>query len=203
MTYMTMLGHGEGFRAVLKGAWGEETEFGRPVQLKIDVELRKDPEGFRLSICAYLLIKECEKYGLKAIKTGGQCIDSAIEYLAENGLCCQTLEKIEPIWKKWHLNDCHAGTERQDACLDEYRKAHPGERLEYEKAREILQENGILEDDQYLVDGKPYEYGTKWLFREIPQEVLKRLCRLLDSVGTNICILPTKEKEKFLHDNGI
>ena len=53
------------------------------------------------------------------------------------------------------------------------------------------------------MDGKPYEYGTKWLFREIPQEVLKRLCRLLDSVGTNICILPTKEKEKFLHDNGI
>jgi len=203
MTYMTMLGHGEGFRAKLKGAWGEETEFGRPVQLEIDVELRKDPEGFKLSICAYLLIKECEKYGLKAIETGGQCIDSAIVYLAENGLHCQTLEKIEPIWKKWHLNDTHAGTERQDACLDEYRKAHPGERLEYEKAREILQENGILEDDQYLVDGKPYEYGTKWLFREIPQEVLKRLCRLLDSVGTTICIVPTKEKEKFLHDNGI
>lgn len=203
MTYMTMLGHGEGFRAELKGAWGEETEFGRLVQLKIDVELRKDPEGFSLSICAGLLIKECEKYGLKAIETGGQCIDSVIVYLAENGLYCQTLEKIEPIWKKWHLNDCHAGTERQDACLDEYRKAHPGERLEYDKAREILQKNGILEDDQYLVDGKPYEYGTKWLFREIPQEVLRRLCRLLDSVGTTICILPTREKEKFLHDNGI
>lgn len=58
MTYMTMLGHGEGFRAKLKGAWGEETEFGRPVQLDIDVELRKDPEGFRLSISAGLLIKE-------------------------------------------------------------------------------------------------------------------------------------------------
>lgn len=198
MTYMTKLGHGEGFRAELKGAWGEETEFGRPVQLKIEVELRKDPEGFRLAICAGLLIKECEKYGLKAIETGGQCIDSAIEYLAENGLCCQTLEKIEPIWKKWHLNDCHAGTERQDACIDEYRKAHPGERLEYEKAREILQENGILEDDQYLVDGKPYEYGTKWLFREIPQEVLKRLCRILDGVDGYLLILPTKEKEAFL-----
>ena len=47
MTYMTMLEHGEGFRAKLKGAWGEETEFGRPVQLEIDVELGKKQEGFK------------------------------------------------------------------------------------------------------------------------------------------------------------
>ena len=198
MKYMTMLEKGDGFHVELKGKWGEVTEFGSPVSAEIEVGLMKAKEGFRLSICGALLIKECEKLGLHAVETGGQCLDSMVEYLANNGLQCKTVEKILPIWKAWHLNDTHAGTERQDECLRKYREQHPAVHVDYDLAREILKDHKILFDDQYIVDGKPYEYGTKWLFREIPQEVLKKLCRILDEVDGYLLILPTKEKEAFL-----
>lgn len=181
MTYIQKLEAGEGFEADLHATYGPETEKGYLVELDVSVQLESMKDGWRLSMWGGLNIKSCEKLGLVPANTGGQCLDSAVEYLDRSGLFCPTLNQMVPIWKEWHLNDAHAGTERQDAFLDEYRKAHPGERLEYEKAREILQENGVLEDDQYLVDGKPYEYGTKWMFRQIPHEILLELCGLCDS----------------------
>lgn len=181
MTYDEKLDNNEDIVEHLSANWGPETEVGYPVDLKLDVELKwKDGKGYCLSCCADLVIRASEKLGLKPINAGGQCLDEAVVALNACGLRCRMLEKIVPIWKKWHLNDTHAGTERQDEILDRYKKEHPDWRYDYDEACEILKEHDLYEDKQYLVDGEPYKYAHKWLFREIPHEILLELVDALD-----------------------
>lgn len=180
MSFVERLSNGEDIDVRLDASWGPDTEFGEPVMLDVTVSLKNGDRGYRLSMCAGLVIKQCSKLGLKSVNTGGQCLDNAVEYLAECGLRCATMEDMVPIWREWHLNDMHSGTEAQDACLDEYRKANPGWRYDYDEACNILKRHDMYEDKNYLVDGKPYRYGTGHLFREIPQDVLEELCSLLD-----------------------
>lgn len=181
MTYDEKLEYQEDIVRNFSADWGPKTERGYPVELKLDVELRwKDGNGYVLSCCADLVIKGSEKLGLKPINAGGQCLDGAVAALNACGLRCRTLDKIVPFWKKWHLNDTHAGTERQDEVLDQYKKEHPDWRYDYDKACEILKEHDLYEDKQYLVDGEPYKYGHKWLFREIPHEILLEIVDILE-----------------------
>lgn len=181
MTYHEELENNKDMVGHFSAYWGPWTERGYPVNLKLDVELHwKYGKGYGLSCCADLVIRESEKLGLKPINAGGQCLDEAVAALAACGLRCRMLEKIVPIWKKWHLNAMHAGTERQDEVLDQYKKEHPDWRYNYYSAREILKMHDLYEDKQYLVDGKPYEYGSRWLFREIPHKILLELVDALD-----------------------
>lgn len=163
--------------------WGPETERGPLVELEIEVSLRHNDkkEDYCLSICGNLLIKECKKLGLEPIDTGGQCEGVIVQYLADSGLRCRALEKVIPIWKEWHLNDCHAGTVAQDKCLEAYKAANPDWNWDYDNACKVLRQKDLCEDKQYLVGGKPYKYGSAWLFRKIPQNVLEELCGILDS----------------------
>ena len=38
-----------------------------------------------------------------------------------------------------------------------------------------LKEVDLYEDKSYLVDGKPYKYGSRWLKAELPQSVIKEI----------------------------
>lgn len=181
MTYDEKLEDNDDIVEHLRANWGPETEIGYPVDLKLDVGLKwNDGKGYCLSCCAYLNIRASERLGLKPIIAGGQCLDEAVVALNACGLRCRMLEKIVPVWKKWHLNDMHAGTERQDEVLDQYKKEHPDWRYDYSEACEILKKHDLLYDRQYLVDGKPYKYGEKWLFHEIPHEILLEIVGILE-----------------------
>lgn len=181
MTYEEKLDGNEDIVANLMATWGPETERGYPVELRIEVDLRwKDGCGYCLSCVAGLTIKGCDGLGLKPINACGQCLDDSVQYLAKSGLRCRTLEKIVPIWKKWHLNDMCAGTVRQSDFIEQYRYDHPEWRYEYDEACEILKKHDLLYDKQYLVDGKPYKYGEGWLFHEIPHEILLELIDILE-----------------------
>lgn len=170
------------FRAGLCATWGPDTEFGAPVRLDVDVELANDEQDhLELHIMAGLDVKSCRKLGLTSTNMGGQCLDDAVQHLGRCGLRCEALESMVPIWKDWHLNCMHAGTPRQDACIDEYRRRHPDWRYDFTEACGILARVGLCEDDEYLVDGIPYAYGSSWLYREIPDDVLESLGRILDS----------------------
>ena len=182
MTYMQKLDAGEDFEANLHATYGPETEKGYPVELDLSVDLNhRMKDGWRLSISGGLRIKSCEKLGLVPVVTGGQCLDNVVKYLDRCGLVCHTWNSIVPIWREWHLNDCHAGTPKQDACIKAYRKGHPERPWNYEENCKELKRNGLLEDKSYLVFGRPYMYGTANLFREIPHKILLELCSLLDS----------------------
>jgi len=91
------------------------------------------------------------------------------------GWDAEKLKDLLAIWKDYHLNDMNAGSARQEAALKDC--ADSG----YEARRKFLEERGLLFDDEHIIDEKPYEYGTSWIRRDVPQDVLRRLSQLVDS----------------------
>jgi len=182
MTYLEKLMKGEDFTADLKAGWGPETEMGLPVSLSLSVRLHynEDFRGYFLGIIGDLDIKESAKLGLHAIHMGWQCIGIE-EALEGNGLRCIGLDVIVPIWRKWSGNNMRPGSEAQEKCLDEFRDACPKWECDYDKACTILKQRGLYEDKGFIIDGKPYRYGTRWIIRRIPNQVLVDLCGALDS----------------------
>ena len=172
---------------MLVATYGEKTEMGYPVSLCLDIKLRKeDGKGgiYVLTVCGDLKVKRCYKLGLWPIEAGGQCLDDASAHLVRCGLVCKSLEAIVPIWEKWHNNNTHIGTPLQEDAIEKYMKEHPEWHFDYNEAREILQEYDLLYDKTFVVDGKPFEYGIKWLKREIPDRVIRKLCEIIDSPMT-------------------
>lgn len=110
---------------------------------------------------------------------GGQCFDTLLELFKEDNTPVPDLfQKIYDFWKKYHLNDMHAGTPRQEAAIkDKFSDKYPG----YEKAVKWLEEINLLYDPE-LKDrnGKPYKYGSAWLKQDIPQVDLIQIEQLFN-----------------------
>ena len=86
--------------------------------------------------------------------------------------------KLRMIWDEWHLNHIKAGTPVQE----NYLKQHGLRGKVYSEKCEALKSVGLYEVT--LEDGTLYEYGTKWLTREVPQDVLEWLYMLPDADRT-------------------
>ena len=92
---------------------------------------------------------------------GGQILDHLhddFKSLRDN----PTFAAIHRLWKKWHLNDSHAGTEEQEAAVKKWEAE--GNRYDYGKVCDHLKSIDLYE---VQVDGKPYKYGHGWLYRAI------------------------------------
>lgn len=96
---------------------------------------------------------------------GGQCI-----YEIENSIKTQYVKEICKLWKKYHLNDMHAGTKKQEKLLKETKKLH---NFDYKKEKEILQKNNLLIDNGY-------QYGTSWLYESIPTKDLQKIYEIME-----------------------
>ena len=96
-------------------------------------------------------------------ETAGQCLDAIFEFPE-----MKPYAEIYELWKKYHLNDMHSGTERQEKILDDYVKEHPNWRFDYDEALEILKKKRALTDNGY-------KYGSKWLYKAIPDEDLAKI----------------------------
>lgn len=96
----------------------------------------------------------------------GQCLDTMMKFssLANNAL----FKKLHRLWTDWHLNDLRAGTVKQEAALKEH-----GYTGSYTDDCKYLESIGLLEDNGY-------EYGSSWLYREIPDDVLKEIEALFE-----------------------
>ena len=89
-----------------------------------------------------------------------------------NGWTKPMLLEFLSVWNTWHLNDLHSGTVEQDACIKEHMKGS----YHYDKAIAVLKEHNMYEVT--LPDGSTYEYGSKWLFRAVPDSVVDFLSSL-------------------------
>lgn len=97
----------------------------------------------------------------------GQCLDELTPLLVGNHL----FEELYDLWKKYHLNDMHPGTPKQEQAL---RKAHlTNWANDYTKCCEYLESINLLYDDGY-------KFGSGWLKEEIPEEDLKRINKLME-----------------------
>jgi len=95
---------------------------------------------------------------------GGQMLEELLEFFPNN----KTLKEIVEVWKVWHLNDTHAGTIEQEIALKE--KGYSGD---YAKDCEYLKSIGLYEVK--LEDGSMHKYGTGWLYREIPADIIEKI----------------------------
>ena len=97
---------------------------------------------------------------------GGQCLDEISKTSKGHN---PLFKRIYRLWKLYHLNDMHPGTEAQEKLLEETKEIH---NYDYDKEKEILQEHNLLVDNGY-------QYGTAWLYRAIPEEDLKEIYEVL------------------------
>lgn len=107
----------------------------------------------------------------------GQCLDSILEDIPElkkNDLYME----IHELWRRYHLNDMHSGTPKQEDAIAKW--IADGNQYDYEPACEFLKSIDLYEDKGYIKDGKPYRYGTEWLYEEIPDEDMSKIERLLN-----------------------
>lgn len=120
---------------------------------------------------------------------GGQCFDDLKE-IPEVGKL-PIFKEIYDLWKKYHLNDLHAGTKEQEDILKEAVKTGELEGYGanyYKETCDYLESKDMLYDKEYLVEKKqadgttkrvPYRYGTGWLKEEIPEGDLLRIKSLI------------------------
>lgn len=99
--------------------------------------------------------------------SGGQNIDEIADMMKDN----KDVQEIRDLWHKYHLNDMHAGTEKQEDAL--MKKFGNRNASDYDKHVEYLKSVGLYEDDGY-------KYGTGWLKREIPDDDKRRIISLID-----------------------
>lgn len=80
---------------------------------------------------------------------------------------------IYRLWKAYHLNDMHAGTEIQEAILED----DFGEdlyKLSYTDKCRWLSRYNLLDDNGYV-------YGHGWLYREIPADDLAVIKAIIEA----------------------
>jgi hypothetical protein len=70
------------------------------------------------------------------------------------------------IWKRWHLNDTRAGSQKQEEFLREYPIS--GTKDRYDLACSALDKAGLLIDNGY-------KYGSAWIHEQLPSEVISEI----------------------------
>jgi hypothetical protein len=105
----------------------------------------------------------------------GQCRDTLLTCLPEGDLSKEQLEKLYAIWNEWHLNDLQAGSPDQMKFMEQFIKR------DYDTACVILDAAGLNPDPNYLHEGKPYAYGSAWLRKEVPADVIEWVFNLPSS----------------------
>lgn len=152
--------------------------------VEVTVELKENEQGIKV-FKASANVWNSTKTDIVA---GGQCLDELNKYKSLRD--DKEFSLIYEMWQKYHLNDLHAGTERQEDAL---KQAVAEGKLEkygannYEETCNYLQSIGLLEDNEYLVPKKqdgsvkevPYKYGTGWIAQEIPSSDLELIETLI------------------------
>ena len=98
----------------------------------------------------------------------GQCLDSAQKEL---NIKNPVMIEIVRLWRRWHCNDLHAGTPRQEKLVKEYTKTH---KYDYTEVCKFLEENNLLYDNDY-------KYGSAWLKESISADDLEAIKALLEN----------------------
>lgn len=81
----------------------------------------------------------------------GQCIDTIAEIFKN-----ERTKRIKEIWEEYHNNDMHLGCSHQREFEKEPYSKHAG----------------------HICPVCNYEYGTKWIYEEIPSGIIKELAEL-------------------------
>ena len=126
----------------------------------VHLELRTNNDNKQVFSCC----ADCNR-----LHTHGQGLDKINPYMQNNDLW----RIIYRLWKKYHLNDMHAGTEVQETILEN----DFGEdlyKLSYTDKCRWLSRYNLLDDNGYV-------YGHGWVYREIPADDLYLIKTLIEA----------------------
>ena len=79
--------------------------------------------------------------------------------------------KIFRLWKLYHLNDMHSGTQKQERELKKAKLNNWAN--DYNKCCNYLESIGLLIDNGY-------KFGTSWLYEVIPEQDLKEIKNIIN-----------------------
>lgn len=99
---------------------------------------------------------------------GGQCLDDLMEY--DEMKMNLKFRVVYRWWKKWHLNDMHAGTVKQEEALEQAGLHNWAS--DYDKCCKYLESVGLLIDNGY-------KFGTGWLKRDIPYDTQESMRKFI------------------------
>lgn len=138
-------------------------------EVTLEVELRDTDKGPEFSVCGNLWNNRHTD-----ILWGGQCVDELFWTYGKQMQNPKLYAEILELWKKYHLNGMHAGTEEQEDAIEEWKAE--GNKYDYSEVCCMLKERGLYEVE---IDGEPYQYGHGWLYREIPENTLNRIRKII------------------------
>ncbi len=89
----------------------------------------------------------------------------------------ELLKRFIKVWENYHCNNLQAGSKSQMKWIKEHTKQDSS--IDYfTYYSEKLAEAGLNPDPDYFYEGKPYRFGSAWLFKKVPESVIKFLKRL-------------------------
>ena len=154
--------------------------FGYKRSLLVDLEIRLNTEKRRKLDINLKRVNKTKDLAISGnvwnikktdIIMGGQINEEIREWLKKDRfkelyISKKKLLKILDIWDRWHLNDLHAGTKKQEEAVKEWRKKNKISGWAYEREVKYLKSIGLYED-------RGYKYGKEWLYEPLPNEVIK------------------------------
>ena len=110
----------------------------------------------------------------------GYSLESLKKHFKNN----KTFNILYRLNKLYHLNDCMAGSPQQEEYLKTLKKPDNiyfqfRYRSLYEWQCEELKKVDLFYDKSYLVENKPYLFGSKWLNKELPVGVIEEIKELI------------------------
>lgn len=142
----------------------------RNCEVTVDVRLRYRNDEPEFSASAYVWNPRRTD-----IYTGGQIFDGLKCYMHS-----PLFDKIYEYWKQYHLNTMHAGTPEQEDALEQWHESLQGHDkialFDYKRDCEYLKSIGLYEVEW---EGQPYRYGSAWLTRPIPEDVVEEIISLI------------------------
>jgi hypothetical protein len=117
------------------------------------------------------------------IYMGGQCLDTVNERYRDQIRNLELWDEVVDLWRKYHLNTMQAGTPEQMKALEDWKRetGHPSWNFDYEGLCEYLKGRNLYFVPDPENPGKTYEFGTRWLTKEIPEEDRKRMDKLMEA----------------------
>jgi hypothetical protein len=115
-----------------------------------------------LSICGNL-------YKNNGLISCGQNLEEILEIFSDDEL----VQKLFHLWKEYHLNDLNPGTRAQQERIDSYKRNHPDWNYDYTEALEVLKRF-------YLDEDRVYVYGSNWLVKLIPDEIVSEIKNIIE-----------------------
>lgn len=103
----------------------------------------------------------------------GQCLDAIAKFVDD-----PLFLKIYGWWKDFRNNGTRCcASPKQEAAVGEWLAV--GHTYDYDKVCSMLKSKNLLIDKSYIVDGEPFRYGSKWIYKEIPKNVIEEIKSVL------------------------